>query len=114
MKSTTGEIISSKKSLKIDEDESGAASIKKIPIQSVGGDSWKIKDNIYKLIPEIHEALSSTRYTGKSMMDDGDTLTLFIILRDIEYRIDGDRHRKRKKDLQKSFLVEMLQLKTEM
>ena len=49
MKNTTGKIMSSKNSFKIDQDErTRGASINGIPVLIFGGDSMKIKDNVYE------------------------------------------------------------------
>ena len=36
----------------------------------------KIKDNVYEISPEIHKALCSTRYTGKTIKSENDTLMM--------------------------------------
>ena len=38
------------------------------PIYTLGGDTARIKDNVYDLTPETHQALS-TIYTGKNIKD---------------------------------------------
>ena len=61
MKNTIGNLMSSKNSLKIDQDErTGGALVNGVPILILGGDSWKIGDNVYKRTPETLKALSST------------------------------------------------------
>ena len=92
MKNTIGKLMSSKNSLKIDQDNrTGGASINGIPILIFGGDSMKIKDNVYEITPEIHKALSSTGYDGKSMKSENDILMMNNILRDVIYTGIGDR-----------------------
>ena len=87
--------MSSRNSLKIDQDErTGRASINGIPVLIFGGDSMKIKDNVYEITPEIHKALSSTGYTGKTMTSENDILMMNNILRDLNYT--GDRTSNRK------------------
>ena len=59
MLNTKGKLLSSKNSLKKDQDERpGGASINGVPVLILGGNSWKIGDNVYELTPEIHKALS--------------------------------------------------------
>ena len=97
MKFTIGKLMSSKNSFKIDQDErTGGASINKIPIVVLGGDSWKIKDNVYEITPEIHKTLSSTGYTGETMKSECEILMMNNFLRDVNYRGIGDRDSKRK------------------
>ena len=92
MLNTLGKLMSSKNSLKIDQDErTGGASINGIPILILGGDSWKIGDNVYEITPEIHKALSSTLYTGETMKNENDILMLNNILRDVKYTGEQDR-----------------------
>ena len=87
----------SKNSLNTDQDErTGGASIRKIPILVLGGDSWKIRDNVYEIIPEIHKALSSTGYTGDTMKNEKDILMMINISRDGNYTGRADRDSKRK------------------
>ena len=59
--------MSSANSLRIKSSRSGA-SILGVPIYTLGGDRMQINDNIYDITPEIHEALSSTTYTGKTRL----------------------------------------------
>ena len=97
MKNTIGKLLSSKNSLKIDQDEkTGGASINGVPVLILGGNSWKIGDNVYELTPEIHEAISSTGYDGKSMKSENDILMMNNILRDVNYTGIGDRTSKQK------------------
>ena len=89
--------MSSKSSLKIDQDEkTGGASINEIPILILGGDSWKIKDIVHETTPEIHKAFSSTGFTGETMKNESDILMMKNILRDVKYTGVGDRDSKRK------------------
>ena len=88
--------MSSKNSSKIDQDErTGGASVDGIPVLIFGGDSMKIKDNIYEITPEIHKALSSTGYT-ETMKSENDTLMMNNILRDVNYTGIRDRTSNRK------------------
>ena len=89
--------MSSKNSLKIDQDErTGGASINGIPVLILGGDSMKIGDNVYEITPEIHKALSSTGYTGENMKNENDILMMNNILRDVKYTGVGDKQSYRK------------------
>ena len=78
--------MSSKNSLKIDQDErTGGASINGVLVLILGGNSWKLGDNVYEITPEIHKALSSTLYTGETMKKENDILMLNNILGDVNY-----------------------------
>ena len=89
--------MSSKNSSKIDQHErTGGASLGGIPVLIFGGDSMKIKDNIYEITPEIHKALSSTGYTGETMKSENDTLMMNNVLRDVNYTGIRDRTSNRK------------------
>ena len=97
MKNTIGKLMSSKNSLKIDQDErTGGASINGIPVLILGGDSMKIGDNVYEITPEIHKALSSTGYTGENVKNENDILLMNNILRDVNYTGIGDKQSYRK------------------
>ena len=97
MLNTIGKLMSGKNSLKIDQDErTGGASINGVPVLVLGGDSWKIGDNVYEITPEIHKALSSTLYTGETMKNENDILMLNNILRDVKYTGVGYRASNRK------------------
>ena len=97
MLNTIGRLMSSKKSLKIDQDQkTGGASINGVTVLILGGNSWKIGGNIYEITPEIHKANSSTFYTGESMKIENDILILNIILRDVKNTGVGDRTSNRK------------------
>ena len=103
MKNTIGKLMSSKNSLKIDQDErTGGASINGVPLLILGGNSWKIGDNIYEITPENHKALSSTGYTGESMKSENDIFMMNNILRDIKCTGIGD-----KKSNRKTFFTEL-------
>ena len=115
MPNTISKLMSSKNSLKIDQDErTGGPSINGIPILILGGDSWKIGDNVYEITPEIHKALSSTLYTGETMKNENDILMLNNILRDVKHTGERDRDSKRKTFFKKTLpkLVEDFQNKT--
>ena len=103
MLNTIGKLMSSKNSSKIDQDErTGGASINGIPILILGGDSWKIGDNVYEITPEIHRALSSTLYTGEIMKYENDISMLNNNIRDVKYTGERDRDSKRKTFLTKT------------
>ena len=53
-------------SLSIKSTPSGAT-IVNTPIYTLGGDTIRIKDNVYDITPETYKALSSTKYTGKNV-----------------------------------------------
>ena len=50
--------------------------------------------DVYELTDEIHKALSSTGYTGKSMKKDSDISMFKNIIDDVEYESIGDRNSK--------------------
>ena len=95
MTKTLGSLMSSSNSLKINSSPSGAK-IFSVTIYTLGGDRIRINDNIYDITPEIHKALSSTSYTGKTMKNGDDILTMYNFLRDLGYAGRGDRHANRK------------------
>ena len=98
MKKTLGRLMSSANSLKIDTTSSGAT-ILGVPLTVLGGDRMEIKDIIYDLTPEIYKALSDTGYTGETMKNESDILTMNIIINDLGYTGVGDRDSKRRKFL---------------
>ena len=54
MKNTIGKLLSSKSSLKIDQDgRTGGASINNKPVLFLGGALWKIGDNVYEKLPKF-------------------------------------------------------------
>ena len=55
----------SENSLKIEQNDSGQATIFGVPIQEVGSDSLK-KDSVYNLTDEIYKTLSSIECSGRS------------------------------------------------
>ena len=56
MKSTIGKLLSGKTSLGIVQDRrTGGSSINSTPVLILGGDSWKIGDNVHETAPEIHK-----------------------------------------------------------
>ena len=115
MKKTIGKLMSSKSSLKKDQNKrTGGASINEIPVLIFGGDALKLKDNVYEITPEICKALSSTGYDGKSMKSENDIIILKNILRDVNYTGIGDRTSKQKKfsTITLPKLVEEIQNKT--
>ena len=102
MTKTLGRLMSSANSLKIKSTSSGAT-ILGVPIYTLGGDTIKIKDNVYDLTPEIYKALSYTGYDGKTMKNENDILMLNNIIRDLGYTGIGDH-----KSFRKKFLTEKL------
>ena len=97
MKETLGTLTKSHNSLKKDQDVSGQANIVGIPFHTLGGVKRRVYENVYDLSTQIHEALSSTAYTGKHMkkMDSGG-FTFNTFLNKIGYTGDGKRTSKRK------------------
>ena len=57
----------------------------------MGSNIFKINDNVYELTDEIHEALSSTGNSGKSMRKDSNFLFLNNITNDGGFKRIGDR-----------------------
>ena len=57
---TLGALMSSKKSLKSLQDNSGRASMLGVPLNTMGGDRIKVQINIYDLTPEKYKTLSTT------------------------------------------------------
>ena len=95
MTKTLASLMSSSNSLKIKSSPSGAL-ILQVPIYTLGGDRIRINDNIYDITPEIHKALSSTSYTGKTMKNENDIVMRNNIIRDLGYTGKGDRQSNRK------------------
>ena len=67
MRETFGSLMRSRKSLGKEQDDLGRATIFGVPIQVTSSNSLKTTDNHNNLTDEIHKALSSTGYSGKSM-----------------------------------------------
>ena len=107
--------MSRKKSVRIDQDKkTGGASKNGVPLLIFGGDSFKIKDNVYEITPEIHKALSFTGYTGETPNNEIDILMLNSILRDVSYTGIRDKKSNRKTFFTETLtkLVEEIQNKT--
>ena len=68
---TLGALMKSSNSSSIKSSPSGATIIG-VPIYTMGNNTIRINDNVYELTPEIHKALASTRYDGRSMKDGSD------------------------------------------
>ena len=91
-------------SLKLNKDNDDNLSILGTPIKSLGGDKILVNDNnIYEFTPEIHKALSKSFYTGKSMRNENDRITLYNFLTDIGYNGDRDEQTSQKKFFTKLF-----------
>ena len=72
--------------LKLVKDEDDNLTILGIPIKSLGGDKVLINNNrVHDLSTEMHKALSSSSYTGKSMKNKEDQLKLYNFLTDLGY-----------------------------
>ena len=92
MKNTVGKLMSSKSSLKLDQDNRrDGASKNGIPVLIFGSDFLEIGDNVYEITPENHKALSSTGYTGEKTKNENDILMIKNILRDVNYTGRGDK-----------------------
>ena len=87
--------MSSANLLKIKPCPSGAT-ILGVPITTLGGDKLKIRANEYELTPEIYKASSYTGYTGATMKNESDILTMNNIIRDLGYTVIGDKKSNRK------------------
>ena len=113
MSSTLGRLLSSLNSLKIKPSPSGATTLG-VPINTLGGDKLRIRDNEYDLTPEVYKALSFTGYTGKSIKIESEILMMSNILNDLGYTGIDDRDSKRKTLFTKTLpkLVEKIQNRT--
>ena len=96
MREMIGSLMNSQNSLKISQDESGRANFLGVPIQISEADAKKLNENIYDLTPEIFKALSSTSYTGKTMKNEDDALTVYNIVRRLGYTGVDDKTSNRK------------------
>ena len=99
---TLRRLMSSANSLRIKSSFSGA-SILGVPINTLGGDKLRIRDNDYESTSEIYKAISYTGYTGKTMKNANDILMMNNITNDLGYTGDGVRDSKRK-----TFFTEIL------
>ena len=96
MREMIGSLMISRDSLKNTQDESGGAKFLGVPIQKSEADTIKLNENIYDSNPERCEALSSTTYTGKTMKNEDDILTMYNIVRDLGYTGIDDKKSNRK------------------
>ena len=97
MKNTKGNFLSSKNSLRRDQDKrTGGASISGIPVPIFGGDSLKMKDNVYEITPELHKALPSLGFDSKYMKSENHISMMNNNLRDVNFTGRGDRTSKKK------------------
>ena len=78
-------------SLKLNHDIIGNYSVLNTKIIPLGGDKIQVHDNIYELNPELHNALSKPSYSGKSMKNENDRITLYNFLTDVGYAGAGDK-----------------------
>ena len=69
MTKTLGRLMSSANSLRIQPYPS-SASILGVPIYTLGGDKFRLRDIVYELTPELYKALSYTGYTCKTMKNE--------------------------------------------
>ena len=95
MTKSLGSLMSSANSLRIKPSPSGA-SIPGVPINTLGGDKLRIRDNDYEITPEIYKAVSYTGYTGKCMKNETDILIMNNIINDLGYTSVGDKKSNRK------------------
>ena len=114
MREMIGSLMNSRNSLKIIHDESGRANILGVPIQILEADTILINENLYDLTPEIYKALSSTSYTGKTMKNEDDILTMYNTVRVSGYTGVDDKKSNRKTFFTKILpkLVEDIQNRT--
>ena len=112
MQETIGSLMNSRNSLKITQEESSRANILDVPIQISGADTKKNK-KIYESTPEIHKALSSTTYTGRTEKKEDDILMMSNFI-DLGYTGTEDRQSNRKTFFQITLpkLVDEIQNKT--
>ena len=85
LKDTFESLENTNTSLKLGQNEDGDYKILDTIIKPIGHNKILVNNNIYKLTPEIHKALSKPSYTGKSMKDINDRETLYNFLKDIGY-----------------------------
>ena len=100
--------------MKLIQGDLDRASILRIPIYTLGGDRIRMNDNVYDLTPEKNIALSSTSYTGDTMKDENDILSVNNIKGDLGYTGVGEKPSKQKTLLTMKVpkLVEEFQNKT--
>ena len=96
MREMIGSLQNTRSSLKITQDESVRANILDVPIQISEADTIKLKENIYDLTPEIYKALSSLLYTGKTLRNEDDNLTMYKNIRTLGYTGVGDKKSNRR------------------
>ena len=97
MTKALGSLMSSSNSLKIKSSLSGATFLG-VPVNTLGGDN-----NTYDITPEIHKALSSTYYTGKTMKNENYVFMTNNNMRDLGYIGRGVRQPDRKLFFPKTF-----------
>ena len=73
-----------------------SATILGAPIDALGREKLRIEDNVYDLSPELHKALSSMGYSGKTMKNENDILLMNKIKIDLKYLGIGDKSSRRK------------------
>ena len=83
MRETTGALMTNRNSSSIRQDNLGRGNFFGVPIQTLGSDRLKIKDNVfYGLTAEVHETLSSLGRTGNKMTRNADVLMFNDIIND--------------------------------
>ena len=75
MTKTLGSLMSSSKSLKIKSSPSGPT-VLGVPMNTLGGDKLRIRENEYKLTPDIYKALSYAGFTDKTVKNENDILMM--------------------------------------
>ena len=96
MRETLVSLMRSHNSLKIEQDDSGKATFLGVPLNTLGGDKMRINENEIEITPEIHKALSSKGYNGKSMKKDSDMLMMNVFMNGLGYTGFGDKSSERK------------------
>ena len=86
LKNTFESLENTTNSLKLNKDKDDNFRILKSVIKPLGGDKILVNNsNFYEFSPEIHNSLSGSNYTGKSMKNEDDKRNLYNFLTDIGY-----------------------------
>ena len=67
MKERLSSLTRASNSLRLKQDDLGNMSILGPLLQTLGGNKFKINDDVFEFSPERHKTLSSTSYTGKTV-----------------------------------------------
>ena len=95
MTKTLGSLMSSSNYLGINSFFSGAT-ILGVPIETLSGNKLRIDDNVYEFSPEVHKALSSTAFSGKTMKNENDFIRMNVFINGLSYTGVGGKLSKRK------------------